>query len=1117
MIPLRRPFLRLTFLMLVLVSTARGQLSHLYDQWRWVRFGTESGLPSSIVSGVYESGDHVSWVHTSRGFAWYDGNLWHEKYIAGLAESNVQAMRISPDTAGLLLTFQGMLLSVRCDTIETFPLREGQRDLAAVGAWRDRDGSVLILSHSGVHRLRDGIVTRVEDPHLVPIVVRPHEPSIDFFPTDGGLWLRSSDQMCRYDSSGWKQVFSSSTGYLRIHHIAEGRQGNGLVVLEPQSGHIRMLERDANGTLIDHNGEPGDLVQSVTVNRTGTMLMLYASGELRQVERGAWTWLPPLPSPVRQARVVRFMSNGDLWVGGNDGLFLCRLGLARWESWDEPGSTLSNWVNEIIRSRDGRFWIGTRDGICRRDPDGTTTWTREINGVALGRVTAIGEDRGGNIWIGSGASFEGTFRWDGASWKRFGIREGFNGPHVHRIAPDRRGRLWFLCLNSTAILKTDFSDEPGAFVLGDNGFENWGRAKGLLDGRVYSFVEDAKGAYWFGTYTGLSRFWNGHWTYWSTGKGMNHGRVFTLTVDSSDVVHFSHQFSDIGYIDSRDSAHYITSEAGLLGMEIWEVRCDPRGWIWATTKAGLACWNQHDWYHFGTHSGMRNDRLWPVLPLDSAIYIGTEGRGVVALRLKGLSNDPARVLIDDAQVEDNQAAISWKALASWGDIPSDQVETRYRLSGGHWSPWSIDHSITMRDLGAGSYLFEVQAKSSPTVLEYPIGGVRFSILPPLYLRPVFYIPASITAVILMLMGTLTWLRNREYNRITRENEARFRAQYKGNPIPTFTFRKTDGGFQLTDYNDAAVVITLGHVTKWVGLQYEEILPRAPEGRALLDQCFRTRTTIRSEARYEYQTVQRVADLNLSFAYVPPDLVLVHTEDVTERQRSERQLRESGEQLRALAVRLQSVREEERTRLSREIHDELGQIMTGLKMDLAWIRRRVLDLGQGIPDAVAQRMGQMNSLLEDAIHTVRKIASQLRPAILDDLGLIPAMEWQARDFSERTGIPCGLALGMEDLVLDREAATELFRIYQEMLTNVARHAQATRVEVYLTQANGGLELAVHDDGQGISVSDAEQRTSLGILGMEERAKRIGGVLRIVPHPSGGTIASVVVHVAKGEHS
>lgn len=1104
---------RLVLLTLLLGSSAPAQLSRLSDSWRWVRFGTESGLPSVVVHGIYESGDHVTWTHTSRGLAWYDGHAWHEMHIAGLSELSVGLVRIYPDTAGLLVTLQGDLYSVRCDSVRRIVIERAGNKIGAAGCWRDRDGSIILLGSSALYRLRDGEVTDIEDPELPAIIKRRNEVTISLYSTHGGLWLRSGGYLSRYDSAGWKQVFISPGGYLRVHQIVEEEHGHAIAVLEPESGSIRIFERAPDGSMAEVKGESGDLIASMSVSASGTVLLLYSSGELRQREGKTWSWLPPLPSPVREARVVEFMSNGDLWVGGNDGLFLCRLNLERWETWDVPGPSLSNWVNDIVRARDGTYWIGTRDGVERRSPDGTITWIRSIDGVQLGRVTAVAEDLHGNIWIGSGASFDGAFRYDGTSWQHVGEADGLRAPRVHRITHDRRGRLWFLCINRTGVLQNDFSDEPGAFMLGENGFEHWGMERGLLDGRVYSFVEDSRGGYWFGSYTGLSRYRDGHWTHWpARSRGFRSGRVFSLAIDSSDVVHFAHQYADIGYIDSGDSIHYMTQDAGLIGMEIWEVKFDTRGWLWAATKSGLACWNGSDWYHFGTYSGLRNDRLWPVLPLDSTVLVGTEGRGVAVLHLNGLNRTPPRVVIDEPLIEDDDVTLSWKPLAAWGDTPSDQIETRYRLSGGRWSSWSIDHAIIFRDLRPGRYRFDIEAKSSPAIATAPYTPVWFDVPPPLYLRPVFFVPATLTAIVLITLSVLMWIRNRTYNRITRENEARFRAQYKGNPVPTFTFRKADDGFRLTDYNDAALTITLGHAAKWVGLLYEEILPHAPEGRVLMDQCYRSRSTIRTDFRYEYQSVARVADLLVSFAFVPPDLVLVHTEDVTERQRSERQLRESGEQLRALAVRLQSVREEERTRLSREIHDELGQIMTGLKMDLAWIRRRVLDLGQGLPEAVAQRMMQMNALLEDAIHTVRKIAGQLRPAILDDLGIVPAMEWQAREFSERTGIPCSLDLGTEDLPLAREAATELFRIYQEMLTNVARHAQATQVEVRLRQANGSLELVVCDNGRGIRVSDAERRTSLGILGMEERAKRIGGTLTIGPGSTGGTIAAVVVPVS-----
>jgi signal transduction histidine kinase/ligand-binding sensor domain-containing protein len=1111
-----RPLLlsfRLLFLLFILTPSVRGQMPHLYDSWRWVRFGTESGLPSNRIFNVFESGDSVVWAHTSRGLAWYDGLEWHTQPMAGFAETNAQGVHIASDTAGLLLSIQGRLYSVRRDSIEHLPIIEADTLVGTIGGWRDTDGSILVLGAARIYRMKHGVSEPINDfPTPLPILFASQAPY--FIPTKDGVWLKAGAGVYRYDNGHWLKAFESPGGFLRVNHIVENHRGVGLAVLEPVSGEIRVYDRAPDGGLAILKGEFGDLIQSITVSETGTILILYSSGHLRLRENGVWTWLPPLPSPVRQARVVRFASNGDLWVGGNDGLYLCRLGLNRWDVWAEPGQSLSNWINEIHRSRDGSFWIGTRDGLQRRTPDGRVTWTREIGGVKLGRVTAIGEDANGNVWIGSGANFSGAFRWDGRSWKHFGVNEGLPAPRVHRIAVDKKGRLWFLCLNSSGVLLRDLSDEPGAYLLSEGKFVHWGRQEGLLDGRVYSFVEDEHGGYWFGGFTGLSRYRNGRWSYWTREAGLNDSRVFTLGIDPSGKVYFSHQFSELGYIDQHDSVRYVTREAGLLGVEIWEVKADERGWIWVGTKSGLVCWNGHDWYTFDTRSGLPNDRIWPVLPLASDVYLGTEGSGVAILHLKDLNTAPPRVVIGEPLVENSRVSLQWRAFAPWGDTPNDLIETRYRLSSTVWSPWSVDHRVAFRGLQPGTYLFEVQAKGSLGERVFPVPSIRVEVPPPLYLRPIFYIPAVITMWLVLGLGAMVWLRNRAFNRVTRENEAKFRAQYKGNPIPIFTFRKVQEGFRLTDYNDAALTISLGHAKEWVGLLYERVFPNVLEGKSFMERCYQSRTTIRTEFKYVYRTIPQVADLTVSFAFVPPDLVLVHTEDVTERKRNELQLRESGEQLRALAVRLQSIREEERTSLSREIHDELGQLMTGLKMDLAWIRRRVLELGFGLPDAVTQRMTQMNGLLEEAIHTVRKIAGQLRPAILDDLGLIPAMEWQAREFSERTNIPCELLIGMEELSLSRASATELFRIYQEMLTNVARHARASRVEIHMELSSGVLVLEVQDNGCGIHMQDVERRTSLGILGMEERAKRIGAALSIQPRPEGGTLARIQVPVDMG---
>jgi PAS domain S-box-containing protein len=229
-----------------------------------------------------------------------------------------------------------------------------------------------------------------------------------------------------------------------------------------------------------------------------------------------------------------------------------------------------------------------------------------------------------------------------------------------------------------------------------------------------------------------------------------------------------------------------------------------------------------------------------------------------------------------------------------------------------------------------------------------------------------------------------------------------------------------------------------------------------------------------------------------------------TRDVTERKQAEKQLRDSGEQLRALAAYLQSIREEERTRIAREVHDELGQALTGLKMDLAWLEKKFSEASD--PAAVRrlrEKMKAMPELVDSIISTVRKIATELRPGVLDDLGLEAAIEWQIQDFQSRTGIKCAFASNLKDIPLDRERATAVFRIFQETLTNIVRHAQATRVNIRLERRGSELVLEVQDDGRGMSGRDRSGGKSLGLLGMRERAMMLDGVVRIVGRRGKGT--------------
>ncbi len=219
--------------------------------------------------------------------------------------------------------------------------------------------------------------------------------------------------------------------------------------------------------------------------------------------------------------------------------------------------------------------------------------------------------------------------------------------------------------------------------------------------------------------------------------------------------------------------------------------------------------------------------------------------------------------------------------------------------------------------------------------------------------------------------------------------------------------------------------------------------------------------------------------------------------------AEEAIRRSEEQLRRLGIHLQQIREEEQKNLALEIHDDIGQILTALRFDLSWLRKRMTTADT---DAIQERISRMFSLLDRGMESVHRICGQLRPRILDDLGLAEALRWQAEEFSKRTGIAVNID-GVDNVDVPQEHAVALFRIFQESLTNVARHAEASSVDVTLFQEDDAVTLVVDDDGRGIDPDALENPRSFGLMSMRERATALGGSFSIRKRESGGTTVTV----------
>jgi PAS domain S-box-containing protein len=241
-------------------------------------------------------------------------------------------------------------------------------------------------------------------------------------------------------------------------------------------------------------------------------------------------------------------------------------------------------------------------------------------------------------------------------------------------------------------------------------------------------------------------------------------------------------------------------------------------------------------------------------------------------------------------------------------------------------------------------------------------------------------------------------------------------------------------------------------------------------------------------------------------------IVVTFEDITEQKKAQEELERSREDLRNLSAHLQSVREEESTRVARKIHDELGQSLTALQMDLSWLNGK-MPAGNR---SVREKTESMSKLVDATIDSVHNITMELRPSMLDDLGLPAAIEWQAGDFQKRSGIRCQADIRCDEGLIDRDLATAVFRIFQETLTNIARHARATKCRVSLIESGKELCLEVTDNGIGITRWQTDDPRSFGIIGMRERAHLWGGTVHVSNARPSGTTVRVVIPLAKGEN-
>lgn len=342
----------------------------------------------------------------------------------------------------------------------------------------------------------------------------------------------------------------------------------------------------------------------------------------------------------------------------------------------------------------------------------------------------------------------------------------------------------------------------------------------------------------------------------------------------------------------------------------------------------------------------------------------------------------------------------------------------------------------------------------------------------------------------------------------RESEARYRGLVETAPDAIFTI-DLDG--TITSINPAFERITGWAISDWIGKSFVSLI--SPKDLRTAHKIFKEIQNHRNTPVFEIQVLTKENTYLTGEFTATPQIrdgevvgILGIARNITERKQFERELHRSREQLRSLSTHLQFIREEERTRIAREIHDEFGQVLTAFKMDLSLLERKLIneDINK---DQLLENVLNLTDFVDKMLHSVHRIVSELRPEVLDDLGLFDAIEWQANEFEKRSEIPCDIEINIDNLSLNKERATAVFRIFQETLTNVARHANATSVTITVEEQDAHLILKVQDNGRGITQSEINGSRSFGIMGMRERALLFGGEINISGSQKKGTTVEI----------
>jgi signal transduction histidine kinase/ligand-binding sensor domain-containing protein len=806
---------------LACVMPASGDEAEYRAPWRWIRFTTDSGLPSNDVHAVIDTRAGTPWAVTAGGLAWFDGYEWIPvRDVAGETVVRPRSVRPGPGDEIIIVDMGASLLRAGRSGVRRVPVELDGQPARVGGAVALGNGDLLVAAtvHAQRHALlllRDGAGQALE---------LPSSPAATRMPllwpgAEGTAWLNTSAGLYRLAEGRWQLRFPAAGNAHAIAMLVEDSHGHGIVSIEYPIEVRGLWEWRGDGPF-ERVADSGELAAaSIDIAPDDDdAIVIHTSGDVRLHCDGTWRLLDPPPAGLSAAGHVAYRASGDLWSATSHGAYLLRRTWRAWTGVRHGFPDLRDQVNEVLRTRDGATWVASGGGVEVYRPDGSVEHLESIDGVHLVGVTALAQDGQGNVWIGSGLSFPGAFRWDGRAWRHFGAADGLACPRVHDIRCDRRGRPWFL-----GITPGDFADPtagPGAFVLDGASFVAWGRDQGLPSGRVYTFAEAPDGSLWFGTAWGLARHRAGTWRTWVWPE-LPSSRVDALDVDSRGRCVIGSQAGGVARVDETRGLTTWSARDGLPDNDVLDVRIGEEDRIWAATKGGLACYDDGAWLTWGERMNLGAAHPWPVRPLGDEVLVGSNGAGWGTLRLSELSTAPPRLAIAPAIQEEGGVLVRWKALAAWGEQPPEAVLTRHRLDGGAWSSWTARRELALERPAPGEHRIDVEARALSSAAPRSLASTTFVHAGPAWKRPLVLVPATALLALVAALAVALAVRRRH------DREVRAMARQQRDRADRAESLALLAGGVAHDFNNLLVGI-LGHA----GLALRALPPDSPARRSL---------------------------------------------------------------------------------------------------------------------------------------------------------------------------------------------------------------------------------------------------------------------------------------------